>query len=91
MLVTIIMLLGVIYGFVLPGGPIIWGLAGLLAGSGLGYAIDRRYNHKHDAAARSSSVKSEVILMVRCERSGWVEKLIWEHKALGVAHLQLHS
>lgn len=59
---TVFMLLGVIYGFVLPMGPVLWGLFGLLAGLALGVLLgyltrDKRFPFKQ--------TEPEVILIVQ--------------------------
>jgi hypothetical protein len=40
---AIFMTLGVVYGFILKWGPIIWGLIGLLGGAVLGFLLDYFY------------------------------------------------
>ncbi|MBO9600224.1 MAG: hypothetical protein J7559_20705 [Cohnella sp.] len=77
-------------GFVWPGGPIIWGIAGALLGfvigmalSGLIYLIQRDRNQLQIRRGK----KGEVILIVTCEdnQSSVVEDILWDHRALGMA------
>lgn len=58
---TIFSIFGVIYGFVLVGGPILWGLAFLFAGLGIGYLLD---NIKIKKRKRS---KGEVVVIIQCK------------------------
>lgn len=59
---TILGVLGVIYGFVLNWGPVIWGLLGLVVGFFLGLMIELLINKKK--VKLFSSPKSEVIIQV---------------------------
>lgn len=77
-------------GFVWPGGPVIWGIAGALLGfvigialSGVMYLIKRNRNQLQIKQGK----KSEVILVVTCEdnQASIVEDILWDHKALGMA------
>lgn len=82
--------IGASKGFVWPGGPVIWGLAGAFLGfvigvalSGVMYLIKRNKNQLQIKKGK----KSEVILIVTCEDSqvSVVEDILWDHKALGMA------
>ncbi len=77
-------------GFVWPGGPVIWGIAGATLGfiigitlSGVMYLIKK--NKKQLQIKKGN--KSEVILIVTCEddQASVVEDILWDHKALGMA------
>lgn len=84
---TCLMLLGSIYGFILKWGPIIWGIIGALTGLTTGiliklWIVKRRNNS-------TKKVSSEIVLLIRCDENQWetIEKLLWEHHALGVTHV----
>jgi hypothetical protein len=85
---TCLMLLGAIYGYVLKWGPIIWGIIGALTGLILGISIKLWIVKKRKNSTKK--VTSEIILFIRCEEYQWdmIEKLLWEHLALGVTHVQ---
>ncbi|WP_027085959.1 hypothetical protein [Cohnella panacarvi] len=77
-------------GFVWPGGPVIWGIAGAFLGfvigvalSGVLYLIKRNKNQTQIKKGK----RSEVILIVACEdnQASVVEDILWDHKALGMA------
>ena len=77
-------------GFVWPGGPVVWGIAGALLGftvgialSGVIYLIKRKKNQLQIKKGK----KGEVILIVTCEDNqvSVVEDILWDHKALGMA------
>lgn len=100
---AILMELGVIYGFVLEWGPIIWGLIGLLGGAVIGFLLDYFYGNiigsKNKKASRNK-VKAgecnntEVILTICCDNSQYemVEKVLWDNMAFGVGKLdRLHT
>ncbi|WP_312561119.1 hypothetical protein [Anaerospora sp.] len=95
---AILMELGVIYGFVLEWGPIIWGLIGLLSGAIIGFLLDYFYGSIFGNKKKGSSrnrVKAgncnntEVILTVCCDNSQYemVEKVLWDNMAFGVGKL----
>ncbi|MFA5383224.1 MAG: hypothetical protein WC364_00895 [Eubacteriales bacterium] len=65
---TIFMLFGVIYGFVLKWGPIVWGTIGLLTGAVLGFALDYLHGkfRSDKDVKRTKAKSSEVLLVVKC-------------------------
>ncbi|TMU88350.1 hypothetical protein FGG79_02680 [Bacillus sp. BHET2] len=77
-------------GFELKWGPIYWGLIGAVGGFVLGLAIRlilvSKSNQKQH---RLKGKHSEVILIVECDESKGeqVEKILWEHFALGLAKI----
>ena len=79
-----------IYGFVLPGGPVLWGLIGLAGGMGIGGAIKwvvtARYNNR-----QRGKKASEVVLIIACGENqvDMVKDTLWENLALGVRKLSL--
>ncbi len=83
------MVLGVIYGFVLEWGPIIWGLLGLAGGFLGGLLLDISFSKLKHSKARRSENDGELFLMVQCDshQVEQVKKTLWDHLALGVAVL----
>ena len=83
------MVLGVIYGFVLEWGPIIWGLLGLGVGFLIGFLLDILFSKLKHSKARRSEKDGELFLMVQCDppQVEQVKKTLWDHLALGVAVL----
>lgn len=86
---TIFTLFGAIYGFVLYGGPIFWGLIGVGLGLSIGIVIDLVRTRNSRKKGRNEDGKlSEVFLLVHCSNEGQVEKvkeLIWKWSPLGVS------
>lgn len=84
---TIFMLLGVIYGYVLTWGPILWGTIGLSTGFIVGFVWDllvMKRKRKKTKASRHHN--SEIILLVMCTNHSakQVEKILWDNHAFGV-------
>ncbi len=75
-------------GFELKWGPIYWGLIGAIGGFVVGLVI-RLFlvSFKNRGKHRLKGKQSEVILIVECDetKSQIVEKILWEHLALGLA------
>ena len=75
-------------GFELKWGPIYWGLIGAVSGFMIGLAIRllivMMTNKKKQ---RLKGKQSEVILIIECEdeKGEAVEKILWEHLAIGLA------
>lgn len=75
-------------GFELKWGPIYWGLIGAVGGFMIGLAIRLLIviitNKKKQ---RLKGKHSEVILIIECEeeKGEAVEKILWEHLAIGLA------
>lgn len=90
---TIFMLLGAIYGYVLPWGPILCGLTGAIGGISLGllfkYATVRRKLRNNGGYIRP--VTSEVVLMIACDENKReaIEQALWQHTALGVSRIRM--
>ncbi len=95
---AILMELGVIYGFILEWGPIIWGLIGLLSGAIIGFLLDyfygRIFGNKKTKSPRNrveagECNNTEVVLTVYCNNSQYemVEKVLWDNMAFGVGKL----
>jgi hypothetical protein len=86
---TVFMVLGVIYGFVLEWGPIIWGLLGLIGGFLSGFLLDISFSKLRHSQERRTERDGELFLIVNCEpdQVAQVKKTLWDHLALGVAVL----
>lgn len=84
------MVLGVIYGFVLSWGPIIWGLIGLLAGAAAGVGLHYLRNPRRFSPRPGENSADGVILLVQCgpEMAAAVEKILWRSYARGVGRLE---
>lgn len=80
--------LGTIYGFVLQGGPVLWGLIGFSSGLILGVII-KVTMIKRMASKRKKRSKTEVVLMIDCEEAlaRQVVQILWHHQAFGVARI----
>lgn len=83
------MVLGVIYGFVLAWGPIIWGLLGLAGGFLIGLVLDLTFTKSKHSKERRNDQDAELFIMVRCDphQVEELKKTLWDHLALGVAVL----
>ncbi|MBB6450731.1 hypothetical protein HNR44_002721 [Geomicrobium halophilum] len=82
---------GTSIGFALEWGPIWWGLIAGACGFLLGFSIDVLiYKVIYKRKRLLKGKKSEVILVIEChpERVDKVEKILWDHLALGVAKLE---
>ena len=82
-----LMVLGVIYGFLLTWGPIIWGLIGLVVGFLLGFLIDYFWGKIRQSKNRRPESRGEIIILVNCAdgQLEMVKKTLWGHLALGLA------
>ncbi|MUK87756.1 hypothetical protein GMD78_04985 [Ornithinibacillus sp. L9] len=84
--------IGTSIGFVLEWGPIYWGLIAGTIGFLVGFLIDLfiyKVLHKRKRILRGK--KSEVVLVIECpkEQAEKVEKILWDHLALGVARIEV--
>lgn len=84
---TALMTLGVIYGFDLTWGPIIWGLLGLTVGFLVGFLLDISVSRLKHSKERRNKKDVELVLIVECgkQQAEQVEKTLWDHLALGTA------
>ncbi|OPX88829.1 MAG: hypothetical protein A4E53_01789 [Pelotomaculum sp. PtaB.Bin104] len=83
------MVLGVIYGFVLTWGPVVWGLIGLACGFLAGFLLDHYFRKLSHSKERRYDSDAELFLIVHCDenKAEEVKKALWDHLALGVAVL----
>ncbi|MEN6391343.1 MAG: hypothetical protein ABFD04_13090 [Syntrophomonas sp.] len=84
---TACMTLGVIYGFNLNWGPIIWGLIALLGGFIIGCLFDYLLGSKRHSRNRSQGASGPLVFLIECraDQTETVKKVLWGHKALGVS------
>jgi len=80
---------GAIYGYVLPGGPLLWGLAGLAVGGPIALAVDY-YLTRRDRPAKSPSRSTEIVLIIKCDlvQAPQLEDILHKHLALGLARVE---
>jgi ribosomal protein L37AE/L43A len=89
---TALAVIGSSYGFILKGGPIMWGCIGAVVGFCIGFGIDvlvgRKKKHKE-----SKAKTSEVVILVDCskEQVDRVETILWKHYACGVAKVGVNN
>ncbi|TEB05290.1 hypothetical protein Psch_02331 [Pelotomaculum schinkii] len=86
---TALMVLGVIYGFVLRWGPVIWGLIGLLAGVAAGALLALARSRIPHRSKKPNSMTAEVVLIIHCRDNNVKEseQILWNNQALGVGRL----
>ncbi|MDG5786138.1 hypothetical protein QA612_01450 [Evansella sp. AB-P1] len=83
---TVFSLFGVVYGFVLPGGPVLWGLGGLFLGLGVGFLLDLWVRKKEMKRKKKRGEGGEVMLVVHCkeEQVTLVKEILFDHFTLGL-------
>jgi hypothetical protein len=86
---TACMTLGVIYGFHLYWGPIIWGLIGLFGGFMVGCLFDYWPGSRRHSRKRSQDPSGSLVFLIECrnDQAEIVKKVLWGHKALGVSSI----
>lgn len=87
---TALMVLGVIYGFVLHWGPVIWGLIGLLAGAATGALLAFARSRAWHAGIKPKEIPKKVVLIINCtgNKVQEPEQILWNNQALGVGRLE---
>lgn len=82
--------IGISRGYALAWGPVLWGLIGAAGGFAFGFVIDLIVNRRKRSRT-SRGKRSEVVIVVQCgpEQASFVEKLLWGHRALGVAKTRI--
>ncbi len=83
---TILMLLGVMWGFMWTWGPILWGLIGLFSGGALGFAFKYVYYRMYAQKQPPAGKTTEVMLIVACQKAEaeMVERVLAGHLALSI-------
>jgi TM2 domain-containing membrane protein YozV len=86
---TVFAVLGVIYGYVLKGGPVLWGLIGLASGWGFGFLFDFMM-HKKRLKKGLRREGAEVMVVIHCakEQISNVKKILFDHDTLGLQVLE---
>jgi hypothetical protein len=90
-LATAFSVIGASIGFQLAWGPIYWGLISAFCGFVLGFAI--RIINEMVLKKKKRLLKgnqSDIILIIECEEThaDAIEKILWNHYALGVAKVK---
>lgn len=90
-LATLFALFGLIYGFLLEWGPILWALIGTGGGYFLGFGI-KLLTLKRNSKKRKGKLP-EVVLIISCpeNRLQMVQDTLWAYSALGVGKLDLDN
>lgn len=93
-LATAFSVIGASIGFKLAWGPIYWGLISVCIGFSLEFAIrlcTEVFLKKNKRLLKGKH--SEVILIVECvdSQAEWIENILWEHFALGVAKIKTNG
>ncbi len=86
---TACMVLGTIYGFILPWGPIIWALLGLAGGIGVGFGLDFALG-KRMKRGSNQKPNTDIVLLIRCEHQHQIDivkQILWDHYASGLASI----
>ncbi len=83
-LATILMTLGVTWGFMWKWGPIIWGLLFFLGGLAIGLVI--KYLLYKNSLRQSFRCNTEVVLIIDCKAAEveTVETVLFNHLAIGI-------
>jgi hypothetical protein len=83
---TALAVIGSSYGFILNGGPILWGVIGAVTGFFIGFVIDVLYRGPKPNNAKKG-INTEVFVIVNCNKQqvSMVETILWTHSAFGVA------
>lgn len=86
---TACMTLGVIYGFVLHWGPIIWGLIALGTGFAIGCLLDYIFGKNRHSKNRRKANPGQIAFLIDCheDQAEMVRQALWDYKALGVSTL----
>ncbi|MCL6637332.1 MAG: hypothetical protein K6T26_05225 [Alicyclobacillus sp.] len=85
------MLLGTVYGFVLPWGPIVCASVGLLGFALVGLGLDLMLGRERRRLGRPRRLLApEVALVIHCpaRQADTVEQLLWHHQALSIGRWQ---
>jgi hypothetical protein len=83
---TILMLFGVMWGFMWTWGPIIWGLLGFFGGGAVGFVFKYLYYRLYAQKQPKAGKETEVVLIVACQKKDaeMVEQVLAGHLALSI-------
>jgi hypothetical protein len=89
-LASFLCLMGAIYGFILPMGPVLFGLIGMGCGFLIGFAIKLLTTKKSNNRQKNNKA-SEVVVLIACRenQTDMVQETLWANSALGVSKLSL--
>ena len=88
-LAALFALFGLIYGFLLTWGPVLWALIGTGFGFGLGLVI-KLFTVKRIEKKQTNKLPAVVVLVYcRDDQLQMVQDTMWAHAALGVAKLDI--
>ncbi len=88
-LAALFALFGLIYGFLLTWGPVLWALIGTGSGFGLGLII-KLFTVKRSEKKQTKKLPAVVVLVCcRDDQLQMVQDTMWSHAALGVAKLDI--
>jgi hypothetical protein len=87
---TALSVLGTIYGFLLPWGPIIWGIMGIVVGWTVGLAVNILVYKKRMRRKKLKGAASEVVVMIECkdDQQAFVTNALYDHDAIGIGKVQ---
>lgn len=91
---TALAVIGSSIGFILPWGPIYWGLIGAAGGFLAGFLIDQLLNRQYKRKIIKFNTKQpQVILIIECEHheADRVEEILWHFMTLGTARVLVAS
>lgn len=78
---TAFSVLGVIYGFIWPGGPVVWGIIGFFIGVTVGFIIDIFLEKRKIGKGE----KTTLIVQCSFENVQIVRSILFDHSTLGVS------
>lgn len=83
---TVCSLFGVVYGFIWPGGPVLWGLIGLVIGWAVGFLFDFILRKRQFKMKKKAGEGGEVMLVIHCakEQITLVKEILFDHYTLGL-------
>ncbi|WP_078427206.1 hypothetical protein [Alkalihalobacterium alkalinitrilicum] len=83
---TVFAVIGVVYGFVLTGGPVMWGLIGLAFGLIFGFLFDFLLHRKKRQDRKKRGEGGEVMMVIHCQKEqvSKVKEILFEHFTLGL-------
>lgn len=86
---AIFSLFGVIYGFKLSWGPVLWALIGTGFGVGIGILIKLYTTRKRNEKQRNETAEVVVFISCKVSQMQMVQDALWAYSALGVGKLSL--
>jgi hypothetical protein len=86
-LATVFSVLGAIYGFILKGGPVIWGIIGCVSGGAFGLLIDFLIQRRKISDNRKKGKGGEVTIIIHCDKNQvqMVKDILFGHFTMGLS------